>query len=124
MPLGALSGEELDKRWDLRAPALFGTKMRTALLMLVAVLEETYPAELARYLGSTISSVQRTLDKLEDDGLIATRPLAVRAVTLNPLYPAVKELRALLLRLAEGYPEYQRLKESRRLRPRRRNKRL
>lgn len=109
---------------ELPAPALFGTKTRTALLMLVAVLEETYPAELARYLGTTISSVQRTLDKVEDEGLIATRPLVVRAVTLNPMYPAVKELRALLLRLAEGYPQYREIKESRRLRPRRRNKRL
>ena len=122
MPLGALSYE--DQRWDLPSQAIFGTKMRTALLMLVAVLEETYPAELARYLGSSISSVQRTLDKIEDEGLIATRPLVVRAVTLNPLYPAVKELRAFLLRLAEGYPEYKRAKESRRLRPRRRNKPL
>lgn len=122
MPLGTPSYN--DGQWELPAPALFGTKMRTALLMVVAVLDETYPAELARYLGSSISSVQRTLDKIEDDGLIATRPLVVRAVTLNPLFPAVRELRALLLRLAEGYPQYQRLKESRRLRPRRRNKRL
>ena len=122
MPIGLPSYE--DKPLELRAPALFGTKMRTALLMVVAVLEETYPAELARYLGSSISSVLRTLDKIEEDGLVATRSLVVRAVTLNPLFPAAKELRALLLRLAEGYPEYQRLKESRRLRPRRRNKRL
>jgi hypothetical protein len=47
--------------------------------------------------------------------LIATRPLVVRAVTLNPNYPAGKELRALLLRLAKGDPEYKRLKESREL---------
>lgn len=113
-----------DESWELSAPAIFGTSMRTALLMLVAVLEETYPAELGRYLGSSISSVQRTLDKVEEEGLIATRPLVVRAVTLNPLYPAGSELRAFLLRLAEGYPEYQRIKESRRLRPRRRRKRL
>jgi hypothetical protein len=98
--------------------------MRTALLMLVAVLEETYPAEIGRYIGSSIPSVQRTLDKLADEGLIASRQLVVRAVTLNPTYPAVKELRALLLRLAEGYPQYQQIKESRRLRPRRRNKPL
>ena len=123
MPLGVPS-YAADERWDLPAPPIFGTKMRTALLMLVAVLEETYPAELARYLGSTISNVQRSLDKVEEEGLIATRPLVVRAVTLNPLYPAAKELRALLLRLAEGYPEYKRLKESRRPRPRRRNKQL
>lgn len=123
MSLGALSYRN-EEDWDLQAPALFGTRMRTALLILIAVLEETYPAELARYLGSSISSVQRTLDKLEEGGLVATRPLVVRAVTLNPLYPAVKELRALLLRLAQGYPEYQQIKESRRVRPRRRNKRL
>jgi DNA-binding MarR family transcriptional regulator len=98
--------------------------MRTALLLLVAVLEETYPAELARYLGTSISSVQRTLDKVEDEGLIATRPFAVRTVTLNPLNPSNKELRALLLRIAEGYPEYKKLKESRRTRPRRRGKKL
>jgi len=90
--------------------------------MLVAVLEETYPAELARYLGSSISSVQRTLDKIEEERLVATRQGVVRSVTLNPLYPAVNELRSLLLRLAEGYPDYQRIKESRRLRPRRRGK--
>lgn len=113
-----------DENWDLPAPGLFGSKMRTALLMLLAVLEETYPAELSRYLGSSISSVQRTLDKVEDEGLVSRRSLAVRSVTLNPLYPAGRELRALLLRLADGYPEYQDLKESRRLRPRRRNKRL
>lgn len=122
MPLGVPSHDQ--DEWNLPAPVLFGTKMRTALLMLVAVLDETYPAELARYLGSSISSVQRTLDKIEDDGLVATRPHVVRAVTLNPLFPAGKELRAFLLRLADGYPEYQRLKESRRLRSRRRNKRL
>lgn len=122
MPTGI---PKIDQRtWSLPAPALFGSKMRTALLMLVAVLEETYSAELARYLGATIPSVQRTLDKVEVEGLIATRPLVVRTVSLNPLYPAAKELRALLLRLAEGYPQYQQLKESRRLRPRRRKKPL
>lgn len=113
-----------NRAWNLPAPALFGTKMRTALLMLVAVLEETYPAELARYLGATIPSVQRTLDKVEVEGLVATRPLVVRTVSLNPLYPAAKELQALLLRLAQGYPQYQELKESRRPRPRRRKKPL
>jgi DNA-binding transcriptional ArsR family regulator len=122
MPVGAPSFEPPPRA--LPAPVLFGTKMRTALLMLVAVLEETYPAELSRYLNTSISSVQRTLDKIEDEGLVATRPLVVRTVTLNPLYPAVKELRALLLRLADGYPDYRRIKESRRLRPRRRNKPL
>lgn len=113
-----------DDIWELPAPPLFGTQMRTALLMLVAVLGETYPAEISRYLGSTIPAVQRTLDKLTSDGIVASRQLAVRRVTLNPTYPAFRELRALLLRLAEGYPQYQLIKESRRTRPRRRGKPL
>ena len=122
MPVGIPIYEADD--WSLPAPALFGTSMRTALLMFVAVMEETYPAEISRYLPATISSVQRTLDKLEDEGIVSTRALAVRTVTLNPLYPAAKELRALLLRLAEGYDRYRLAKESRRTRPRRRNKPL
>jgi DNA-binding transcriptional ArsR family regulator len=122
MSPGALASKK-DER-ALPAPALFGTTMRTGLLMLVAVLEETYPAELSKYLRSSIFNVQRTLDKIEDEGLVATRQRVVRAVTLNPVYPAAKELRALLLRLAEGYPQYQQVKESRRLRPRRRGKPL
>ncbi len=106
----------------LPAPALFGTSMRTALLILIAVLEETYPAELARYLGTSISSVQRTLDKIEIEGWISTRPRVVRTVTLNPQNPITSDLRALLLRLAEGYPQYGQIRESRRTRPRRRGK--
>jgi DNA-binding transcriptional MocR family regulator len=96
--------------------------MRTRLLLLIAVLDDTYPAQLSRYAGASISSVQRTLDLLEREGLIATRQLVVRAVTLNPLYPAAKELKAFLLRVAEGYPQYQVIRESIRRRPRRRNK--
>jgi DNA-binding transcriptional ArsR family regulator len=94
------------------------------MLMLIAVLEETYPAELARYLGTSISSVQRTLDSLEDEGIIATRQLVVRAITLNPGWPPTKELKSFLLRLADGYPQYKEIKENIRRRPRRRRKLL
>jgi hypothetical protein len=103
---------------------LFGSEQRTRLLLLIAVLGETYPAELSKYSGSSISSVQLTLDLLEDEGLVATRQLVVRAVTLNPAYPAAKELKALLLRVAEGYPAYRNIVESIRRRPRRRHKTL
>ncbi len=104
------------------APPIFGTEMRTRLLLLIATLDETYPGELSRYAGASISSVQRTLDLLEDEGLIATRQLVVRGVTLNPAYPAVRELKAFLSRITEGYPQYQAIRESIRRRPRRRRK--
>jgi DNA-binding transcriptional ArsR family regulator len=106
------------------APAIFGTEARTRLLLLIAVLDETYPGELSRYAGMPISSIQRTLDSLERQNLIATRQVVVRGVRLNPTYPAVKELRAFLLRVAEGYPQYYTLRDSIRRRPRRRKKSL
>lgn len=107
-----------------KAPTIFGSEQRTRLLLLIAVLGDTYAAELAKYSGASISSVQQSLDLLERDGLIATRQVVVRVVTLNPAYPAFKELRAFLLRVAEGYPAYQQIGEAIRRRPRRRNKHL
>lgn len=107
-----------------KAPTIFGTEQRTRLLLLIAVLGDTYPAELARYSGASIPSVQESLDLLERDNLISTRQVVVRAVTLNPTYPAAKELKAFLLRIAEGYPAYKQIVEAIRRRPRRRNKHL
>jgi DNA-binding MarR family transcriptional regulator len=92
--------------------------------MLVAILEDTYPAQLAGFLARPASAIQRMLDRFESEGLIATRKAGVRRVTLNPLHPAAAELKALLLRLAEGYPEYAEIKRSLRTRPRRRGKPL
>ena len=106
------------------APPIFGSELRTRLLLLIAVLGESYPGQLSKYSVTPISSVQRALDLLEQEGLIASRQLVVRSVTLNPAYPAVKELRAFLLRVAEGYPQYRQIRESIRRRPRRRAKRL
>ena len=113
---------DLEARETPPAPAIFGTEVRTRLLLLIAVLDETYPAELSKYAAAPISSIQRTLDLLERENLIATRQLVVRRVRLNPTFPAVKELRALLLRIAEGYPQYRKIRDSIRRRPRRRNK--
>lgn len=107
-----------------KAPTIFGSEQRTRLLLLIAVLGDTYPAELAKYSGASISSVQESLDLLERDGLISSRQVVVRAITLNPTYPAARELKAFLLRVAEGYPAYQQIVEAIRRRPRRRNKHL
>jgi|SRR5580658_2673879 DNA-binding transcriptional ArsR family regulator len=123
-PEGVLRDPDNADFQPLNAPPLLGSSVSTAMLILIAVIEESYPAQLARLLGSSISSVQRTLDRLEREGLIATRKLGVRRVTLNPLYPAANELKALLLRLADGYPEYAAIKDSLRRRPRRRGKPL
>ncbi len=99
---------------------LFGSARRTEILVLLNLLEESYPSELARLLDADLSAVRQILDDLERAGVTVTRPLGrTRRVQLNPRYFAAGELGQLLTRLAEGAPELHRIASSRRSRPRR-----
>jgi predicted transcriptional regulator len=109
---------------DIR-PKVFGSQLRSRVLVLVATLGETYPAEIARLLKAPRFSVQRIIDDLEGERLVATRLWGnERRVTLQPGSLGAKELRAYLLRLADGYPEFGKIADSLRRRPRRRGKSL
>lgn len=99
---------------------LFGTRRRTEVLILIALLGETYPTELARLLGAPLYSVQTIVDALDREGIVASRTMgSVRRVALDPRYFAFKELRQLLLRVAAGEPELQAAATRRRSRPKR-----
>lgn len=93
--MSSLSGERPG------APRLFGSRRRTEVLLAIALLEETYARELARVLGAPLISVQRIVDALDIEGIIATRLAGrLRRITLNPRYFAGKEIETLLRRLA------------------------
>ena len=109
----------------VRAPKLFGSSRRTEVLILLALLGESYPAELIRLLAATKASVLQILDGLELEGVVASRPLGrTRRIALDPRYFAARELRALLEKLASGSAVLQRLAATRRARPRRKGKPL
>jgi DNA-binding IclR family transcriptional regulator len=109
---------------DLR-PRVFGSPLRSRVLVLIAALGETYPAEIARLLKAPRFSVQRIVDDLENERLIATRLWGnERRVTLQPASVGAKELQAYLRKLADGYPEFREITDSLRRRPRRRGKPL
>jgi DNA-binding IclR family transcriptional regulator len=99
---------------------LFGSPARTAVLIAIRLLGDTYPTELARLLGLRLFSVQGILAGLEAEGVIASRDFGrSRRVTLDPRFVAHKELAVLLAKLGRHSPELQtRLAGSRR-RPRR-----
>lgn len=99
--------------------ALFGSGLRSEVLIATARLGTTYPRELARVLGRDSKEVRRALVSLERTGAISTRLLGrTRIVELNPRYWAAGELYALLLKLSE-LPDYDRKwKISARRRPR------
>src|SRR5450432_2546885 len=107
------------------SPAIFGSALRTKILVLTAMLGETYPSQLGRILKTSSSVVGMAVDRLERERLVATRRFGMeRRVTLNPSTPFSGELRALLLRIAESSPEYDVAVRSLRTRPRRRGKPL
>jgi DNA-binding IclR family transcriptional regulator len=103
----------------------FGGQVRTQVLLALRLLGESYPRELARVLERPLSGVQKALQGLELDGLVAGRSLGrTRLYQLNPRYFASDTLFAYLSRLSE--PE-QRLKDrvaELRRRPRRSGKPL
>lgn len=87
--------------------SLFGSALRTDVLVAAARLSSTYPAELVRLLGRRLIEIQRALASLERSGALTTRLVGrTRLVELNRGFWASEELYALLLRLSE-LPEYQ-----------------
>jgi DNA-binding IclR family transcriptional regulator len=102
---------------------LFGSASRTRVLALVALLEDTYPRELARLAGVPLVSVQRIVNDLEREGVIVTRIVGSnRQVRLNPRFYGAGELRALLLKYAKRDPVLERRASALRRRPRRAGK--
>ncbi len=98
----------------------FGGDGRTRLLLALRLLSASYPRELARTLGMPFSSVQKALQSLERDGLVAGRWLGrTRVFQLDPRYFAYDELQRFLLRLTEPELELKTRLSALRRRPRR-----
>jgi hypothetical protein len=103
----------------------FGGQSRTAVLLALRLLEDSYPRELARLLERPVNGVQMALRGLERDGLVAGRLVGrTRLFRLNPRYFAKDELQQYLLRLADADPALRARVERLRRRPRRAGKPL
>src|SRR5258708_31819248 len=80
----------------------FGGGTRTRVLVAVSLLGESYPRELARVLSAPLSGVQKALQSLELDGMVAGRSMGrTRVFQLDPRYFARDALTLFLRRLAE-----------------------
>jgi hypothetical protein len=99
---------------------LFGNRNRTAILVALRLLGESYPSELAAMMGIRLYSVQSVLASFERESVIVSRLFGrTRRVSLNPRYFANKELQALLWKLGQQDVELQSVLATRRRRPRR-----
>ena len=95
------------------------------MLVITALLVETYPTEIARLLTAPLYSVQTIVEDLGREGILALRIRGrQKVVSLDPRYFASRELRELLLRLAEAEPQLRAAAASRRVRPVRKGREL
>jgi len=105
------------------ASSPFGGQTRTRTLLLLRLLDASYPRELARVLDAPVSGVRQALAGLERDGLVSGRTVGrLRMYQLNPAYFARTELRGYLGKLAEADGELRQRAEALRRRPRRTGK--
>jgi|SRR5450759_3124621 len=103
--------------------APFGGTARTNVLLVLELLGEGYPRELARLLESSLSGIQQALRGLERDGIVAARTAGrTRLYRIDPRYFARAELQAYLRRLLEPEAGLRHRADALRRRPRRAGK--
>ena len=103
----------------------FGSAARTRVLLALQLLTESYARELARVLDLHVSGVQKALQSLERDGLVAGRAVGrTRVFRIDPRNAARKELEQYLSRLLEAEHDLRERAASLRRRPRRTGKPL
>jgi DNA-binding transcriptional ArsR family regulator len=80
----------------------FGRRARTRTLLALHLMQESYARELARLLDLSLSGVQKALESLERDGLVAGRAAGrTRLFRIAPRAFARRELERYLDRLLE-----------------------
>jgi len=100
--------------------SLFGSRNRTAILIAIRLLEETYVSELAALLGLRLYTVQTVVAALERDAVLVGRTFGrTRRIALNGRYVAHAELGSLLWKLGQHDIDLQKMLATRRRRPRR-----
>jgi len=106
--------------------SLLGSKNREFVLLFLYARNEGYAREIARFYETDLSQIQKQLERLEIGNILISKLIGkIRLYSLNPRYPFIKELKALLEKVLYFYPEDERTKLTMiRKRPRRKGKPL
>jgi hypothetical protein len=88
---------------------LFGSKSAERVLTFIFTREQGYAREIARFYETDLKSIQAQLDKFDRAGVLVSRAVGrTRPYMLNPRYPFLAELKALLEKALSFYPEKER----------------
>ncbi|MDH4337382.1 MAG: winged helix-turn-helix domain-containing protein [Candidatus Krumholzibacteria bacterium] len=106
--------------------AILGSASSEKVLMFLISRDQGYAREIARFFDTDVAPIQRQLEKLERGGVLVSRLAGrTRLFSFNPRYPMIDELRSLLEKTLQFYPDDVREKLTMvRRRPRRRGKPL
>lgn len=108
-----------------QSKGLFGSRIRERILKLLGLLERSYPREIAAILDEDLSVVQRGMNDLERDGILASHLAGrTRLFELNRTYQYYTPVRELLVRMGQTDPETVQAAQRLRQRPRRASKEL
>jgi predicted transcriptional regulator len=106
--------------------AIVGSTSAERVLLFLAAREEGYATEIAKSFDTSLSQIQKQLERMERDGLLINKKVGnTRVYSFNPRYVFVDELKALLEKAISMCPDslQEELLMNRR-RPRKKNKPL
>ena len=85
---------------------ILGSTNSERVLMFLFSRNQGYARQIARFYDSGLDPIQKQLEKLEAGGVLVSQAVGrTRVFTFNPRYPFLNELKALLEKALEFYPE-------------------
>lgn len=85
---------------------ILGSPSCEKVMMYLHARGEGYAREIARFFATDLNPIQKQLAKLESGNVLVSRVVGrTRLFSFNPRYPMIDELRALLEKTLQFYPE-------------------
>jgi hypothetical protein len=85
---------------------ILGSSSSEKVLIFLYARDEGYARDIARFFDTDLAPVQRQLARLEAGGVLVSRVVGrTRLFALNPRYPLIDEINALLGKTLEFYPK-------------------
>ena len=85
---------------------ILGSKSSEQVFIFLIARENGYATEIASFFEADLYAIQRQLERLENAEVLVSRKVGrTRVYQFNPRYPFLKELKALLSRALDYYPD-------------------
>lgn len=88
---------------------ILGSNSAEQVLIFIFARGEGYAREMARFYDSALDPIQKQLEKFEGGGVLISKTVGrTRLFAFNPRYPFINELKQILEKALEFYPQDER----------------